>query len=348
MNHDDMKNNIRIETLEIFSQPSPVKQRGNEDAWLAVQSPFSPEIILLAVIDGAGVRKPLPSLVNYLQNYYPSLTPAAFSANIVKQELISQMRRKPENSLYDYLINANIVLRNTIEKIIGSFDSVKFLAELDDTFRSEDRNIRLVLPACAATLARFNTKTFQVEFAHVGDTSLLEVSVDRNVILHTNDQMRRFDVRAFEDILQLQKRLGLPHFKDAVQLPEGRHYIIESGLHLNFVDDLGMTDLAQGCGVLNGLPEMKDYIESGMINIDDKQNSSFILLSDGLELLSPLHEETSKQIKRFNQTAEIVQKFGLRGLYNKISKMTESDSYFDRYPRTKMQDDATGIYIQFR
>ena len=347
MNQDYKKNGIRIETLEIFSQPSPVKWRSNEDAWLVVESSPNPEIIMIAVIDGAGVRKPLSSLLDYLQNHYPSLTPAAFSANVVKQELISQMRKQPENSLYEYLINANIVLRNSIEEIIGSFDPAKILAGVDDSLKSEDRNIRLVLPACVVTLARFNMKTFQVEFAHVGDTSLLEADVDGNVILHTNDQMGRFDKHAFEEILQLQKKLGLPHFKDAIQLPEGRQYIVESGLHLNFVNEFGMTDRTQGCGVLNGLPEMKDYIESGVININEK-TSSFLFLSDGLELLSPLHEETSRRAKRFDRTAELIQQSGLRGLYNKMSKMAESDPYFDRYPRTKIQDDATGIYLRFR
>jgi len=185
-----------------------------------------------------------------------------------------------------------------------------------------------------------------MDFAHLGDTSLLEIGKDGKTIRHTNDQMGKFDRTAFEAIVEYQRKNKLSNFKEAVTSPEGRRFIIESGLHLNFVDNQGKTNKRKGCGVLNGLPEVNDYIETGTILIDTSQMLGFVLLSDGLELLPPLQEDDLQHNNRLNLMGEIVQRAGLRELYNAMSHMAEEDLFFNAYPRTKIMDDATGIYLQ--
>ena len=346
MNQSDQNQPLSITSLEIFSRPSPVKRRSNEDTWLVVESPASPRSITLAVIDGAGVRRPLPSFVRELYKLFPNLTPAAYAAYILKKSLEEQLQTETTKPLSQTLITANQSLRDAVEGILGYFDLSKILTESDESLRHDVRNIRMVLPACVATIARLNLSTHHLEFAHLGDTSLLEICYDGRVVRHTTDQMRPFDSMAFEEILNLQRARKLPHFRDAVTLPEGRHFIIESGLRLNYVDTNGKTDKQQGCGVINGLPEMTDYIETGTFLVSPERTQSFLLLTDGLELLSPLYEKEEEHKQRLRRTAHLVQESGLDGLYNEVSKMAESDSDFDRYPRTKYQDDATGIYIQ--
>lgn len=323
-----------------------MKNRVNEDAWLVFDSPAQPGLVTIAIIDGAGVRKKLPSIISNLQNHYLNLTPAAYASYIVKTSLLDQFRKTPDYPLYDALVNANEALRWGIEQMTGSFEPAKILAEIDEPLRNDLRNVRLALPTCVLTLARLNLTARQLEFAHIGDTSLLEICRDGNVIRHTKDQMEAFDRIAFEGALGLQKQRKLAHFKDAVTIPEGRHFIVESGLRLNYVDESGKTDREQGCGVANGLPEMKDYIEVGTVSINPEQTLGFIFLTDGLELLSPLYETDTQHTNRLRRTGRLIGQGGLLGLYNAGCKMAQADMYFDRYPRTKLQDDATGIYIQ--
>lgn len=346
MGKSNRSNCLHIESLEALSRPAPVKGRVNEDAWLVLDSPAYPSLVTIAVIDGAGVRKPLPSLVSGIKKYYPSLTPSAYVAYLLKTSLLDQLRREPERPLSEALITANETLRRAIEQIIGSFDPIKILAELNEPLGGEPRNIRLVLPACVVTVARLDLTNCQLNFAHLGDTSLLELCHDGEAIQHTTDQMAPFDKAAFEAVADLQRRRGLPHFKDAVMLPEGRRFIIESGLQLNYVDTYGKTNRQQGCGVIDGLPEVADYIETGIVTIDPERTLGFVLLSDGLELLSSPGEKMAQRKQRLRRTARLIRRSGLCGLYDAMSKMAESDVHLDRYPRSKVQDDATGIYVR--
>lgn len=348
MGINEQKVVIDILSVEIFSQASPIQGRVNEDRWFFIESRSSPHLMIFAVIDGAGVRKELPSLVKRLKDLYPNISPPAYVAKLLKSFVENRFLDSPECSLVETLVDANSFVRESMEKLIGNFDPATILSELDDkTLVSDLRNLRLVLPACVITLARLNTISSQLEFAHLGDTSLLEIHLDGRVTRHTTDQMGNFDSLAFERIMNLKRELNLPHFCDAVSRPEGRQFIIDSGIRLNYVDINGHTNTSEGCGVINGMTEMIDYLETGVIKIDPDDTKAIILLTDGLEFPTPLHEKQEQSEEMLLQISRIVQEKGLRGLYTDIVDVTNKDKYFDEFPRTKLRDDATGIYIQF-
>lgn len=347
MNDADLRFHLSLINIEILSAPALVTDRVNEDRWLVVEPPAFPNLVTFAVIDGAGIRIKLPTLVNWLAEQRAGLSASAYVGTLLKAHLSEVFLKDPEISLSQALIQANEYIRLSIEEIIGNFDPDQLFLEFNDKLDDNLRDVRLILPACVLTLARLNTVTRQLEYVHLGDTVLLEFRRDGRVLKHTTDQMGQFDQVAFEKVLALKKELMLNHFRDAVKLPEGRRFIIESGLRLNYTDVNGSADRLNGCGVINGMREMENYIESGLISIDPDTTLGFALLTDGLELPAPLYEEDEQRASRNLRIADLIQNRGLRGLYDEVVKMTDEDMYFDLYPRTKIRDDATGIYIQF-
>ena len=346
MNQSVKKNEIQISSIEILSRPSLTKDRINEDAWLVWETPGYLGPTTVAVIDGAGMRLPFKALINELQKLWPSLSPAAFASSTVKKSILKQLQQEPDRSLREILVNANEYLRQAINQVAGKYDVAQILSEFGDPWTNDLRHVRLLMPACAVTLARFDLEKREVSFAHLGDTSLFELRNDGKTVRHTADQMGKFDQAAFEAILEYQQREKFPNFKDAVMSPGGRRFIIESGLHLNYVDEQGRTDPTQGCGILNGLSEVSDYIETGTTEIDPSRAGAFVLMTDGLEMLQPLQESDLQEENRLNLMGSMVKRGGLVELYEAMNKMAEEDVYFDTYPRTKIRDDATGIYLQ--
>jgi len=342
-----IRQQLSVAHTEIFSASPPNSPRVNEDAWLVLENINPPGYFIAAVIDGAGARLKIPKLEAALQEHYHGITAAAFAAAQVRTSLIGQLNARPGMSLQSALLGANNALRDALIEIISDFSAKNLLALADGLSEDDDpRRIRLALPACVVTLIRLDYTNRQLEYAHAGDTSLLEIRHDGQVIRHTTDQMGPYDEAVLHQAAHLRQVKDLPHIADAVVLPEVRRLNIENGLRHNYVDTQGHTSPGDGCGVLNGLPELADYIETGTLPVDPAHTAGFCLLSDGLELLAPLNETAQQQDDRLRQMGALLKRRGLSGLFDALQQMITADSHFDQYPRMKMQDDATGVYLQ--
>lgn len=338
---------IKISSIETFSSSSHVEGRINEDNLFVLQSPGYLNTIVAAVIDGAGTRLPFQKLLNVIESQSPNLTPSAFASHFLKTYLMNIFRQEPDSSLRNALIQANRAFYQEIQTQVNGFEFSQLVTEMPLPWRKDPRSIRMILPACTVTLVRLNIIQGTLEFANLGDSSLIEIRNNNSTIRHTKDQMRRFDGIAFKKIVDFQRQRGFHQFRDAVSTSGGRHFIIESGFHLNYVDEQGTTNTDLGCGVVNGLEEMAAYIETGCVELDTEQTQGIALLTDGMELLKPLEDDAELEEQRITSTGYHIQHGGLQELYNKIGIMVQKDPTFNIYPRTKMQDDATGIYIQF-
>jgi hypothetical protein len=281
-----------------------------------------------------------------LKQHHHGLTAAAFAASTVRTSLITQLTTQPDRSLDSALITANETLRTKIIEAIGDFSPENILSLAGLPLDSDPRRIRLALPACVVTLVRLNYANQQLEYAHAGDTSLLEIRHDGEVVCHTSDQMGPYDQEVLRLAVRLRREKDLPHLSDAVRLPEVRQMNIESGLRHNYVDRQGRTHPGKGCGVIDGLPELADYLERGTVTIDPEQTKGFCLLSDGLQLLAPVEETATQMDTRLRQMGHCLKTRGLRGLFEALQEMIEADIHCDQYPRMKIQDDATGVYLQ--
>ncbi len=325
----------------------PVPGRVNEDAWLVLESAIPPGYVMAAVIDGASARFTIPKLVEAINEVAPGSTAAAFTADLTRSSLIRQLNNQPDLPLPTALLVANQELQQAIANIIGDFSAEYLLSLADIPAGSEDpRRIRLALPAAVVTLVRLDVTRRQLEYAHAGDTALLEIRRNGEVICHTSDQMGRYDNAVLQYAVRLRREKDLPHLSDAVSLPEVRRLDIENGLRHNYVDEFGRTQPGEGCGVIDGLPELADYIESGSIPIDPEQTAGLCLLSDGLQLPAPLNETAAQAEARLQLTGDLLRTRGVRGLFEAVREMAQSDPHLDQYPRMKVQDDATGVYLE--
>ncbi|MBN1217350.1 MAG: protein phosphatase 2C domain-containing protein [Anaerolineae bacterium] len=333
--------------INILSIPAPISNRINEDAWLVLESAEPPGYVMAAVIDGAGARLTIPRLETALQQHHHGLTAAAFASTLARQSLIAQLNARPDLSLRAALLNANETLRQTIADYIGGFSLEHILNQTDGLSGHDDpRRIRLALPACVVTLVRLDCSNRQLEYAHAGDTGLLEIRHNGKIICHTSDQMGPYD----ENTLRLAARLceseNLPNFSDAVGLSAVQQMNVENGLRHNYVDTQGQTHPGEGCGVIDGLPELADYLECGTLAVDSEQTAGFCLLSDGLQLLAPLDETTAEKETRLHHMGTLLSTRGLAALFETLQKMIRTDIYYNQYPRLKNQDDATGVYVR--
>ncbi len=332
-------------TVESISIPAPIPNRGNEDAWLALELNQPPGTIIAAVIDGAGARLTLPPLQKALAQHHQGISAAAFASQMVQSSLLRQFVEQPDLLLDAALLKANETLQAKVAEYVGGF-SPEHILGLAGESAADPRRIRLALPACVVTLIRYNKSTGQLEFAHAGDTSLLEIRRNGDVIRHTFDQMGAYDAAALKLAVDLQQAHNLPHLTDAINLPEVQQLNNENGLRHNFVDENGQTQPGHGCGVIDGLPELADYIETGTLQVDPRQTEGFCLLSDGMELPAPLNESPVQTKARLEKTGQILKTGGVGKLFETVQQMAQSDPHFDQYPRMKFMDDATGVYLR--
>lgn len=80
-------------------------------------------------------------------------------------------------------------------------------------------------------------------------------------------------------------------------------------------------------------------VEHGvMIDLDNSQIDGVILASDGLDYAILGLDE--------NQVYKIIQDKGFNYLLEEIRKTQEEDKGYDKYPRFKMSDDASGIFLE--
>ncbi|MEW5961018.1 MAG: protein phosphatase 2C domain-containing protein [Chloroflexota bacterium] len=338
---------LYLNHIQVLSRPAPIPGRVNEDAWLVLESALSPGYVIAAVIDGASARFTIPKLVAAVNRDAPGSTAAAFAASLVRTSLIRQLNSRPDLPLPAALLAANQELQQAMANIIGGF-SPEYILELAGIPAGEKdpRRMRLALPACVVTLARLDVTRRQLEYAHAGDTALLEIRRDGSVVGHTSDQMGRYDGAVLKYAERLHQEQGLAHLSEAIGRPEVRRLDIENGLRHNYVDEAGRTHPGEGCGVLNGLPELADYIERGTIRVEPDHTAGFCLLSDGLQLLAPLDETTAHFEARRREMGALLRTQGVRGLFEAVRQMAEADPYYEVYPRMKAQDDASGIYLE--
>jgi hypothetical protein len=293
------------------------------------------------VIDGASARLIPAALADALGRR----SPAVLAAETARASLLQQLNQDCRLDLSQALLKANQALAEQVAALVGGFDEAHLLSLMGEPPGADPRRARLALPACVATAARLDLQANRLEFAHAGDTSLIEVLRSGETLRHTRDQMGPFDQAMLRQAAAARQAAGLEHLRQAIRLPQVREIDLENGLRHNYQDEQGRTHPGQGCGVLDGLPALADYLETGILEIDPQRTLGYCLLSDGLELLAPLDETPAQAAARLRRSGEILARDGLGGLYKAMRRMAAGDPDFDEYPRAKAQDDATGVWM---
>lgn len=317
---------VAIPHLNCISEPSP--GRLNEDACLVHSTP---DYALLAVIDGAAQRLPSRALQAL---YDPAGTAARFAAQLTR-DVFAQAHALSPRAL---LLRANALLREKLETIYFPLTAETLLRHEPDLapLREDPRLLRLLLPVAVVTAAKVIFATQTVEVAHAGDTAMFAFCDDGSTQELTDDQMGRYDDTAVELAKSIQREQGAAHLSDVVQDERMRRVNQHNGIYHNFVDEAGTPDPARGVGVINGLPELASYIQDIRFSLD--RVTGLLLCSDGFLWHDlPTRQQTMR---------EQIQRVGLSGYVQALRDLERADAGLDRYPRLKLHDDATAVYME--
>ncbi len=338
--------------LEVISH-APA-DRLNEDAWLALGAGPLGETIIAAAIDGATTRLTPPALQGYLDRQPQPLTPAAFAARLVRDSLTRQVGAGCPPDLRTLLLEANDDLGRALIGLFGALtlEALRLPPDALPWPAHDPRLVRLGLPAAVMTLIEVDPRGGLLRFAHVGDTALLIAYADGRFTVPTR-QRTALD----GDLLRLVQRLRADapdqSFREAAHHLEVERKNLLNALAHNYVDEHGLPQPTRGIGVLDGLPELRYFVQTGEVSLE---GVLFVCaMTDGL-LWPPSAEEAfaddparaaELRRQRFAFMAEQIAGRGLRGYLTALRAAEAADPDHERYPRLKTHDDATGVLLRF-
>ena len=318
--------------FSVISQPAPIPNRQNEDSYFIS---VSDQEITLMVADGATQRLSLPIFQPLWETFGIGTTGARYAAQIVRQFVANNTDMTARN----LLLKANGYLREQLEVVVGDVIPENFV-EFDAQFEKDPRLFRLALPVCVVTIVKIYPQENYLEFSHAGDTALLIQWENGDVQQLTKDQMGKYDSQALRQAQKLQHEKNLPHLADVLDNPEVREANRKNGLYHNYVSENGKPDKTIGVGVVNGLRQLSNYIQTGTIST--KNLKGLLLTSDGGLLPQPLEGSESMSRSMF----AMIETIGISGYIEHVRKLEQADKHLDQYPRFKVHDDATLLYIK--
>jgi len=351
----DLSVSTSAPTIEIVHHAPP--GRLNEDAWLLMQNGPLGNRILFAAIDGATTRLNPPPLKQYLASLESggSLTPAAYSARLVRDSLARLVAEGLFSDLRTLLLEANADLARDLIRHLGALtlEAMAFPPDVYAALAHDPRLVRLGLPASVATLAEYDPAAGEIRWAHVGDTMLLVAYQDGRVAVPTHPDVAVFDSEVKRNARKFRDNHAHLSYRELINSPEMRQQTVYNALYHNYVDEYGLPQPNHGIGVLDGLPELRYFIQTGRFFVDDV---SFVCaLTDGLEWPASLFEAfaddpAEAEQRRQDRLAHMAATLNASGLsgYLALLRQTEADDpNHENYPRFKTHDDATGILLRF-
>ncbi len=327
--------------MSVLYEAAPIPNRLNEDACGVYGDG---EMISLFVADGAGQRCPTTKTAAIFERFGPATTAARFASQMVREGFELYYRWDDPRNL---LIDVNLDIQHLLQAVYGEV-TPEALCEHEPQlvpFVEEDpRLFRLALPVCVATAVQIDGPARRLEYAHAGDTCLLVFYSDGRIAELTSDQMGSHDASALKLAQQVQTELGRPHLADVLDDPNVVDANARSGLYHNYTDKDGQPNPRIGAGVLNGLPELAAYIQRGTLELKDV--AGVLVCSDGFLWPAPLDERPDARAARLQFMRSTIARAGLPGYYDMLRAVERSDASRDRFPRFKIHDDCTAVYIE--
>ena len=340
--------------VEVVCRSTP--QRLNEDTWIAAQTGPLDDRIVIAAIDGATTRMTAPALQQYLDTLPVRLTPAALSARVARDAMLHQIATAMPPDLRTLMLEANSELGRLLISIFGdlSLDGMQFPPEVYNTLAHDPRLVRLGLPASAATVAEYDPAAHTLRYAHVSDTLLLVAYRDGRVEVPTYEEKT---AEPDTGIKQMAQQLRAEHpdktFEELLHMPEVMRVNLHNALYHNFVDEHGLPQPSRGAGVLNGQPELRYFVQTGQVDLDNAMCAC--VMTDGLEwppdadeiFTEDAVEAAGLREDRIAYMASLILEHGLAGYLERLWQAKTDDPDHERYPRMKTHDDATGVMLRF-
>jgi serine/threonine protein phosphatase PrpC len=301
------------------------------------------EIISCFVADGAGQRMKTTQTAALFERFGTGTSAARFAALVMRSVFEQSVRDDPG----DVLLDANATLHDWMCTVYGEL-SAEALREHEPQlarYIDEDpRLFRMALACCVATAVRIDLRARQLDYAHAGDTALYLFHDDGRVSSPTGDQMGNHDADALKLALHIQKQRGAAHLADVLDDPRVLEANWRNGLYHNYVDMHGHIDRSVGVGILNGLPQLEAYMQRETLDLDGI--CGVLVCSDGFPWPAPLDESAEAKTARYQLMRDHIQRGGLTEYYQVLRAVEREDSGRDAYPRFKIHDDCTAVYIE--
>lgn len=306
---EERKGGIQV-THSSFTKEQPSSpDKQNEDAFLVFENE---QIFVAAVIDGAS------SLHQVTSSDVETEFDGRFASLTIRKSILDNA--ETAESAYQLVMGAN-------EDLAGA---------LRERGVDVGQATSLELPAAYISLIRIDKTKKEADLCQVGDTAIL-LEDDSGIKIAASRDTEIFDDQAMTASVKIV-RVRNVSMKEAIQDPVVAGLMEKSRLHGNYPG-------GNGSGVLNGKPELSEYIDPGNNLVMSLQGvRRFVLLTDGLFLPTEQFNEEPD----WEMIARIVKVRGMKGLYDEVADLKESDPELTRYPRFKQFDDATGIEIIFK
>ena len=304
----------------------------------------------LVTADGAAVRlHPVKSLQQlqdkYAPQYSPEVTPSGVVSRLIRDTVAELSSVFPPLSPQEMMIRANQRLANELAMIYGELSAAAITKrEPHLTLLNEDeRYIRLALPVATYAVARANWEDQTLDVVQGADAAVFILYRDGRFAQVTPDQMAQHDAAA-KDILANQTDAPAQHpfFQ---QLGDTRSMEVNrrNGLYHNYVNPEGEIDPAVGVSVVNGLPQMADYMFQTQVSLADIQ--AVLVTSDGMFWPSAPDETAEAAEQRVQQMGERIIRDGLDGYLVALRAQETHLKESGINPHQK-HDDATGVLLR--
>jgi hypothetical protein len=256
------------------------------------------------------------------------------------------MLRNIQRDPIEMILAANAELRHRLERVspLTAADFAQLAPEHAAMLSDDPRLIRLMLPVCVATVVKLDLVNHKASFAHVGDTALYVFHTDGRVSQVTADQMGQHDDRAVQAALTVKAESNAPHLVDVVKHERVTTINKRNGIYHNYVDTTGAPDTTIGVGVINGLPQIETYIQTGMIDLDTV--AGLVVCSDGFPLPALWNETPEQTEQRLGIMRDLLFREGIENYFAYLRSIEASDPTLDKYPRFKCQDDTSGVFVE--
>ncbi|MGL5330648.1 MAG: hypothetical protein ACRDD7_15360 [Peptostreptococcaceae bacterium] len=165
----------------------------------------------------------------------------------------------------------------------------------------------------------------KIEYLILGDCALHTI-IEEKVFIKKDEKLCELDNKVYKQMESLPDLFNLSHdeIKKSVM-----NTIIENRLKKNTKD---------GYWILEFEEEAVDNAIYGNISID--KNISIMLSSDGFSCISDRYN----LIKEEELIKEVI-KYGAGNIYSRLREFEESEFSVNRYPRFKIKDDSSCIYL---
>jgi hypothetical protein len=315
-----------------------------EDAFYA--GAFEHHAVML-VADGAPLRlRPVnslrPLLDKFASRYGEDITPSGIASRLTRDVAAQALTVEPALPLADAVLTANRHLAAELEAIYGDLSAETLLKhEPGFTILAEDaRYRRLMLPVCTYTVVRVDFRAENFEVVHGADSALFVFRSDGSVEQITPDQMRQHD-DAFKRLWMNGGNAPSDHpFFAALGDSQALALNRMNGLYHNYVDAAGLPDPTVGVSVVNGLPEIADYMFKAtgpLAGID-----ALLVTSDGMFWPALPDETADDEARRLLAMRQRIERDGLQGY---ISALRAEETRLIESGINYGHDDATAILL---